>query len=204
MAWVPLLRAWFRSHVPAAQVRAHYRGASVTGRVRVSLTGNRRVVYRSRRTGRVTTAGQYRRWGPQRIAVERYREWLVEVWKPKRKPPPEPPTRREVWEVTWRQRTRNKGERGRLKRHDITVRLVARVPGRWTRDQVRGAFWRAHKRGLDALNFFDLEGINWQSGRGSYQYPNARVTTEEAMDALYGLIEVQGMEGLRVERVEET
>jgi hypothetical protein len=151
----------------------------------------------------VTTWGAFRRWGAQRIAAEHYREWLIEGWQRRRPPPPTPPEQHEVWEVTWRQRTRNKGDRGRLKRHDITVRLVARVPGQWTRDQVRGAFWRAHKRGLDALNFFDLEGINWQSGAKAYRYPNTQVSTGEALDALYGLIEVQGMDGLRVDRVEE-
>lgn len=188
MPWIAFVTVWFRSHVTQAQVRAHY---ADQGRVRATLTGGRRIHYRSHRTGRLVSYGAFQRWGPSRITAERWRQWLVERWE-RRAPPPKV----EEWEVTLRYGV------GR-KVNDVTVRLQAKDPGEHTKEQVARAFWFAHKHGAAALTAWDIVGVDWQRGARTYRYPTRLVGVNEVIRQVVGLTNTVGLDGLRVARVSQ-
>lgn len=192
-------RVWLRPGVePVAEP------GWVIVRQRIIRREYRIVGYRSKRTGRRVSAAAVRRWPGKMAAVRRLvrvRWEVIERRKRKRKrpppPPPPPPTEREQWEVTVSYRSADKD-----KVQDITVRMIARVPGPFTVEQVRGAFWVAHKHGPAALREWAVEGIDWRAGARDYHYPRPGVSLREALDNAAGIINTVGRDGLRVARVE--
>lgn len=106
-----------------------------------------------------------------------------------------------------------KGKKGKV--HDITVRLRRKDGTPSTAAQAKAALWAAHKiaqKGGDVekeMREWEIKGINWRtvSRRGrerTYNYaPGGRVSISEVIGSMGGILETQGMEGLRVAVVDK-
>lgn len=112
---------------------------------------------------------------------------LDDMYGPEEPPPPDEP---EEWEVSLRYP-------GEKHVEDITVRMVARSLQAHTRDQVRGAFWRAVQRGPESLNEWDVYVMDWRN----YEYPSEQTSLTEAFENARGIFITVGMDGLRVDPV---